>query len=669
MDPFKVICVTCHAKLSVRNEALIGQIVGCPRCGSMVEVAQPANTAPAAPEVASTPSAESTINLTARQIEEVTQAVAADEPTPESQSAPVETGPAEPTHAEAAETVPADVLQASAEVAKFKIITWSLASFVIGATLVGAIVYRSSRAPVPPVAESTPEDVAPTPETSPSVEAVVATSEQELPPAIVQPEVIPDQVAAEPEEVVPSTPEVTNVSAEQSAPPVAEPDSVEPISREPEADETRTLTIEPAPRAAPRFDPFDFDLESLSLAKLDQPREQATQAVDVPEADVDDVPDEPEPVEVAPTEPPIVRIGQVSDPAANNRSAEEQLKLKIPALQFDNLPLLDALDLVAQLSGQPVSVAPEQLLMAGVTAGKKVSVDVSDTSLDKVLDEILSPLRMEYTTSGPHIIVQRQKASQLREISYPIDDLASDALSTEQLAGWIEQLVAPTTWQASGGNGSLDSDADRLRITQPQHVQYQILILLERLRLARKLPPQSRFPIERLVGAPAMVQLDEKLSAPTTFTFTQPTPLNEIFAHWQTELGVPLLVDWPALAAVERYPTTPVACAIVEEPWQVALDKVLTPLGLGWRAATGGAIEITSAANASEGLQLELLPVTSLNEAKLAQLQALAAQHGMNPAATVVYDTVGKVLIASQPATALRAIYRELQSENLLDVR
>ena len=42
MEPFKITCVTCRARLAVRNEALIGQILACPKCGSMVQVAAPA---------------------------------------------------------------------------------------------------------------------------------------------------------------------------------------------------------------------------------------------------------------------------------------------------------------------------------------------------------------------------------------------------------------------------------------------------------------------------------------------------------------------------------------------------------------------------------------------------------------------------------------------------
>ena len=53
MEPFSIACTTCQARLRVRDESVIGQILTCPKCGSMVLVeplpAEPLETQPAAP--------------------------------------------------------------------------------------------------------------------------------------------------------------------------------------------------------------------------------------------------------------------------------------------------------------------------------------------------------------------------------------------------------------------------------------------------------------------------------------------------------------------------------------------------------------------------------------------------------------------------------------------
>ena len=41
MEPFSILCTTCQARLRVRDESAVGQILACPKCGSMVMVHAP----------------------------------------------------------------------------------------------------------------------------------------------------------------------------------------------------------------------------------------------------------------------------------------------------------------------------------------------------------------------------------------------------------------------------------------------------------------------------------------------------------------------------------------------------------------------------------------------------------------------------------------------------
>ena len=41
VEPFSITCTTCQARLRVRDASAIGQILGCPKCGSMVMVQPP----------------------------------------------------------------------------------------------------------------------------------------------------------------------------------------------------------------------------------------------------------------------------------------------------------------------------------------------------------------------------------------------------------------------------------------------------------------------------------------------------------------------------------------------------------------------------------------------------------------------------------------------------
>ena len=620
MDIIKITCVTCHASLSVRNRELIGQIVACPRCESMVEVVLP----------------------TTGSSEESTPLAAAATVTP-SRFEP----PTEPT-----EIPLQEAWQPEAALLRYKIVAWSLASFVVGASLVGALLLRSgdsrieSSSSAATVTDQLPQQLT---TQEPKELPVVGPTVVEL---IVEPREVAlsalpakDEVHPAPEEVKTQAEGVVAVSPDKVG--------VEPV---------------PASSVARRFDPLDLDPSAIDLATL-----QKTD-IRTPMSPTDSV----SPAEVEPPSVPVasevhstarsVRRNHETTSDAENRDAATQLTQKFPALKFHALPLVDFLDAISQLSGVPVSIAPEELLMAGITPRKEVSFIGKEVTLAEVLSQVFASSRLEYRTEGSHVIVVRKQGDQTRQIDYPLDDLLSAGCSMEEIANWVEQFVAPRSWQSAGGEGSLEPRSTTLHVSQLQPIQYQLLMFVERLRLARDLTPRSRFPIQQLAGKPAYEVVADRLSARSTFTFSQFTPLRDVIRHWQGELDVPLLVDWPALADEDIWPETEVAGAIVNQPWNKALDDMLNPLGISWRAAVGGVIEITTDEKVYDQPVLELFPLQiELSEAEhlMGKLKELAAEHATQTC-RLHFNIGGNVLFSLHPAATQRRITQWLIEQELL---
>jgi hypothetical protein len=279
-------------------------------------------------------------------------------------------------------------------------------------------------------------------------------------------------------------------------------------------------------------------------------------------------------------------------------------------------------------------------MMAGISPGKPISVDATETSLADALQKVLGPLHLEAVADGPQVVIVRQDAGKVRNVDYPIDDLLGSKTTPQEFAKWIEQLVVPESWQANGGDGKITITGNTLKVEQAQAVQYQVLFFLERIRLAKDIPLRSRYPERLLSAKPYAVGIADRLTAPNTFTFSHDTPLAEVFHHWQGEAGLPIFVDWPALASVKIWPDSLVTCAITAKPWHEALDTVLEPLGLGWRAAPGGAIQITSRARINTEPQLDIYPV--------------GIWKGDGSDATVIHDPVNKLTYVRAPASRLR---------------
>jgi hypothetical protein len=617
---FKVSCVTCQASLSVRNPALIGQIVACPKCDSMVLIEQPATAGSAAPIVAAAV-APSVVKMP--KFEEPIEDFTASESLGETAAAP-----------QVSPTEVASVLEAGTS-SSVNFIMWSVASFVVGATIMGALlIWRSGDEPsvATTAVEKTPvvkqpQEATETPSIEPSnqltEEPPVDETSVPEPASVAEIQVEPTPEADEPLTGPVVLPPQEKVTAESPVTPAEE--KPEPKLVINEADE---------PRIARKYDPLQLDPEQMNLNTV-----SAGAAADSTSAE--ETPDQQTVEPAVEVEAPVVDQSPVKlsekRPATGRRSAEAQLKRKLPAVVVEEMPLLNFLALVSQLSGVPVSIAPEQLQMAGISAGRPVSVESSEKSVGEILSEVLTPLHLEAQSDEEQIVITRQHGTQVRSIDYPVDDLG---VSHTELAQWIEQLVAPESWKSVGGPGTITVEGDKLRIEQAQAVHYEVLIFLERIRLAKEKPLRSKYPGRLLSARSHNAAVAEQLAAPAIFTFSHETSLAEVFQYWQGEMGMPVFVDWPALATAKLWPESGITCRIANEPWHTALDKVLEPLGLGWRAVAGGGIQITSREAIESRPMLDIYPSNEWQ---------LSPEH-----ATVIHDRVNNLTYVRAPAAVHR---------------
>ncbi|MEO2045050.1 MAG: hypothetical protein ABGX16_00570 [Pirellulales bacterium] len=740
MELFRLTCVTCQASLSVRDRAVIGKILSCPRCGSMVQVTAPSGSEDhgLAANDSSSPlpvtSSESSAEVHSGQEEDV------------SQEDTSECGPGKPVWHFVASGFRRQVIGWSvagmAAVGTFVVVlTWSLEegtdNHVANGHGVepeqsagqqetvrqGAMNLEASESadliePVATaVAEGTPQDV----------DQVAEREHGTLSEASVGPSIEDSRSGnlaldrADADTLLSRAPSLSGserdeISAVKSRLDVREVDRTKPTAHGDQSE-------------LPRFDPLDLDPEGLDLASLGRKKTKSQEGPSVPSIN----PEEPDKSRTGVTSQPspttvrepgakpsshrtdnlntqVVRIDPAAVPLAKMPVAEEQLKVQIPAIEVDRMPLYIFLELISDLGDVPIRWGPEELRMAAISAETPVSIRKQQSSLAEILHEVLQSLHLDYRAAGPLIVIHWPGAERSREINYPIADLVTPATDAGQLAEWIRQLIVPSSWRSvagkgAAGNGEMQIDGDILKITQSQRVHYQVLCFLERLRLARKLKLRSRYPVERLTLEPALQQLAESLQEQITFTFSRYTPLKEIFSYWQQQLGLALLVDWSAIlgdssllqhAPVEFQqelagrreepsigPATPVACAVAGLPWHQALDTILEPLGLAWQAIDGSALQITSAEVVQGTTRLEFYslvperapgPLPGDSEIMssvtiMAELQSLVDESNSKllprSQTALILDPVSQHVLVLQPAIMQRQIWQRINTTRL----
>lgn len=617
---FKVSCVTCQASLSVRNPALIGQIVACPKCDSMVLIEKPATAGSAAPIIAAAV-APSVMKMPKFEepIEDFTASESLGEPVTAPQVSPTEV---------------ASVLEAGTS-SSVNFIMWSVASFVVGVTIMGALlVWRSGAEPT--VATTAVEQA---PAVEQPQEVTKSLSEEPSNQLTEEPPVdvarVPEPAHVAEANVEPKTEADEPLSGSVALPPQEEVAAELPVTSSDVKPEPKLVINESGePRLARNYDPLQLDPEQMDLSTVSAgasadstPAEETSDAQTVePSARNESPVADQSPVQLSEKRPSTAR-----------RFAEAQLKRELLAVNVQDMPLLSFLTLMSQLSGVPISISPEQMQMTGRSPGHPVSVNLSEKNVGDILSEVLVPLHLEAQLDGEQIVITRQHGNQIRSIDYPVNDLG---VSQTELAQWIEQLVAPESWKSVGGPGTITVEGDKLRIEQTQAVQYDVLIFLERIRLAKDKPLRSKYPERLLSSRSYNATVAEQLTTPAIFTFSHETPLAEVFQYWQGEMGMPVFVDWPALATVKLWPESQMTCRIANEPWHTALDKVLEPLGLGWRAVSGGGIQITSRQMIESHPVLDIYPGNEWQ---------LSPEH-----ARVIHDRVNNLTYVRAPAAVHR---------------
>jgi hypothetical protein len=587
---FRVQCETCHSWLKVRDEGFVGEVHSCPKCGSMVLIAAP--TGESAPVQAT--SAAPVIAVMSNTLETA-------EAPPEAFAAPP--------------PLPEPVVEAATATA----FPWGLVASITAVALAGVATVafflwpgaETPDTPAQPVAvEEQPVEAEPGQSEAAAALVTAATrgdsqarsTEQVAAGDPTADTTVGDELPAESvanDEQGPLTPPPERLTEKPSLP------EAEPVERVALAN-TPPVEEAPKPDEPPQeIDPLaiNFDEVEIVLRKgaggpvvKDQPRDEPPSAT--PQELVEPSLDE-NLAAVAQHAGVFVRRGPTNEATGPFvGSSQTALTYVIPSVDLKDIPLDEAMRLVGGVAGVPITIDPVALRLAGVSASKPIDMVGEAVTLTDLLAASLKPLRLGVVAEGPYVTVVRLEADEVRTIQHQIADLIDG--DEAELADMLRSL------------GKLPADSQfvdgKFAVTAPLATQYDLVVLCERLRLARKLPLKTKYPPSLLSAEPSLVTLAPVLDRRTTFSFVEPTPLADVLAHWRRVTGLSILVDWRALADIGYGPRSTVECSVTNRPMRAALDGVLGGLGLTWGAIDGRTLWLTTHDAAQQPETIEFYP-------------------------------------------------------------
>ncbi|MBP87267.1 MAG: hypothetical protein CMJ64_11190 [Planctomycetaceae bacterium] len=327
-------------------------------------------------------------------------------------------------------------------------------------------------------------------------------------------------------------------------------------------------------------------------------------------------------MEAAELDPEVTPDGDASDeaealsrPGARVVDVDARLRDPILAIEFKEIPLTKCLRFISDYSTIPVTLDPESLIWSKLTPVTRITVEASNLTVAEVLTEALTPLGLYYRIESAQLFVTRRPKNEtgLRTVTFKVHDLVGDdTQELQRLGEMIMDLVEPDSWTRRGGNGSLSYEGATLVMEQEEPVLFEVLAFCQKMRVASGLPIGGQY-------APSTFRLDtrtarakSKLAQPISLTYIRPASFQRIVDRISEAARLHILIDWRTLAEADWNPDAEVAFATAGEPLGDALAKLLKPMDLTYRVVSESVLQITTQEAFDARLEVEFYRIGTL---------------------------------------------------------
>ena len=329
----------------------------------------------------------------------------------------------------------------------------------------------------------------------------------------------------------------------------------------------------------------------------------------------DDAPIPPARPNDAPQEVNTEKLPDLVRPAPRIVDVQKQIGFKLNGIRYPNpVPLKDFLDEMSLISGVPFTIDLHALQVLQISPTQGCKVEAESTTIQALLSGIFKSHRLGMGIVDSHAIVTfgSEMVSDAKLVRIPIGDLTDDDAEQAALIGhWVEAFVAPQSWQASGGAGTLVAENKQLQVTSLPAHQAEVILFCDRLRFARGLP-LSLYTAEELQLWQSPWSENSKLAVPIALNFVRPTRFTQILQRIERESQLTIFVDWQALEEAGWNQGAILKFSSEGKSLTDALTTLLEPMELTFRVANRSAIQVTTAKALWNRIFLEFYPLAEL---------------------------------------------------------
>lgn len=554
---FTIQCTTCNAKLIVKNEELVGQILACPKCGGMVLIAQPDDVSVSVPlkkfpDILTSETESGIINTTPEHEEKPVPP-----PLPQSSSTPL---------SETELRVRKILLSIPAVLFLILIIAFGVLMSVKG--------NRLNQIPIEQ--PNIPVDGSKIPEPSPAPATQIPDSA--VPAEVVVPqENISENIQKNTQENIQN--DISEKISEKTT----------PVTSEKIPSVTQTTSVN--------------DTKNVEVTVEEEQEDQSSQLAEL----LAQTPKESQP-EIQSTTDLLSDIekkmpGILPSSPILSINITDRLAIPLAGLKLENTPLFNVIRLFSDLTEIPITFDIDEMRPRGIRVDVPLTVRFDSATVGEILTKILATYELEPVIEDRQILitVSAERRNTPSERTFDITDLVentkdtAEPLTPEYLAEILQRLVDPA-------NDSFIQIAGNSLVVRGQfRLLNETLRVLEQLRVIRNLPQQTEV-VEKFLVPEAFGW--DMVMAPMTLNYYQPILLSHVLSQLESATKIYIFVDHKSLHRMLS-PLQPMKAVVQCNHGTVheALEKLLASVdvaSLTYRIVDYDTLEITTTDSARQ---------------------------------------------------------------------
>lgn len=338
------------------------------------------------------------------------------------------------------------------------------------------------------------------------------------------------------------------------------------------------------------------------------------EAATEPRVEPEPASEESPPIGAAPVEStPAARAAPIEAPLSAAEEWRRDFQLPLAAISYGDVPLERLLSLLGKLGGIELVIDREAWADDGVSPRVPASVVADNTTLDKVIERVLSEHGLAMVRDGDALRVTTAARGRPCATEFEAGSLAEATPGgMPALVGLLRKFAAPASWDVAGGFGAVAADGAKLRVVNHPQALGECDDFLHRLTDARREAAGDPATARRGALQTAWGQAAPRLAAPVSVSVGPETAAGEAVAALAQASGADLRIDRLSLEAAGLSPEEPVSLTAEGQRLAEVLTQLLAELRWGGWPSREGALILGSPAAAARREWVEFYPVGDL---------------------------------------------------------